>query len=169
MRERNQKHKHLHYLQSSAFILMSDDACLCVCVWYWCSSVMYMQTWFQWRATVTECTCACSVSATPLNSRTYVTCSYAFVSCHVSKSVCTISLFSSSSSTAAGISGDFDVIQPRPSKPNPALESLDVWESLRSRWLEDLHTTTWEFQAEGRGGGGGDIWAIRASLSSYSP
>lgn len=41
------------------------------------------------------CRCACSVSATPLNCRIYVTCSYAFVFCHVSKSflfcfVCTI-------------------------------------------------------------------------------
>lgn len=61
------------------------------------------------------------VSATLLNSRIYVTCSYAFVFCHVSKFFFLYNSFSSSSSAAAGISGDSDVIQPRPSKPNPAL------------------------------------------------
>lgn len=60
------------------------------------------------------CRCACSVSATPLDSRIYVTCSYVFVSCHVLSLFVLYNSFSSSSSTAAGIPGDFDVIQPRP-------------------------------------------------------
>lgn len=43
----------------------------------------------------------------------------------------------------------------------------DVWAGacLPTRWLEDLHAATWEFQAEA----GDDIWAIRASLSTSSP
>lgn len=168
MREKS-KHKLLHYLQSSAFILKSDDACVCLylCGLYWCSPIMCADD-------VTECVAfavgAHVVSATLLNSRIYVTCSYAFVFCHVSKSCWFFFLynsFSSSSSAAAGISGDSDVIQPRPSKPSPA---LSLWllgrrAGLLSRWSEDLHATTWESQAEV----GDDIWAIRASSSSSSP
>lgn len=83
MREKS-KHKRLHYLQSSAFILMSDDACVCLylCGLYWCSPIMCADN-------VTECVAFALgvhvVSATLLNSRIYVTCSYAFVFCHVSK------------------------------------------------------------------------------------
>ena len=109
------------------------------------------------------------MSATPLNSRIYVTCSYAFVFCRVFKVffLFLYNSFSSSSSTAAGIPGDFDVIQPRPPKPPIRLSVSDVLgrrAGLPSPgWLrrpDHLRVSGPEV--------GDDIWAVRASLSSSS-
>lgn len=73
MREKS-KHKLLHYLQSSAFILMSDDACVSVSVWFDIDvALLCVERWFQRSqcncVCCLCCMCACSVSATPLNSR----------------------------------------------------------------------------------------------------
>lgn len=168
------KHKLLHYLQSSAFILMSVDACVSVCViWYWCSPVMCADV----VPEESQCNWAYAafsvgvhvVSATPLDSRFYVTCSYVFVFCHVFKvSFFLYNSFSSSSSTAAGISGSLDVIQLRLTKPNPA---LGLWHLGRKAGLlsRRLERPPRDRPSVFRPQVGVDIPAIPASLSSSSP
>lgn len=72
-------------------IYTDEHWCLCVSVSVWFDidvALLCLQTWFQRRANLSIscfwCRCACSVSATPLDSRIYVTCSYVYVFCHVS-------------------------------------------------------------------------------------
>lgn len=77
---------------------MSIDACVCLFViWYYCSpgmcaDVFPEESQFNWvyAAFVVG---VHVVSATPLEDRTYVTCSYVFVFCHVSKSFFFVQFF----------------------------------------------------------------------------
>lgn len=136
---------------------------VCVCTYpVWSDidvALLCVQTRFQRRANVTEGTllfvvCVHVVSATPLDSRIYVTCRYVFVFCHVSKSMfffCTILSVRPVPQRQESVNG-LDVIQPHPPKPNPGLclWCLDRWARLLSRWPEDLHAPFQEFS--GRSG-----------------
>lgn len=107
---------------------------VCVCVFgYWCSPGVCADM----VPEESQCVLAVGVHVVclqllwTLESMWHVvTC----VFCHVSKSFCFFlyNSFSSSSSTAAGIPGDLDVIQPRPPYPNPALKSLTFGQEGRS-------------------------------------
>lgn len=154
------KHKLLHYLQSSAFILMSIDACVCLFViWYYCSpgmcaDVFPEESQFNWvyAAFVVG---VHVVSATPLEDRIYVTCSYVFVFCHVSKSFLFFFLynsFSSSSSTAAGTSGGLRCEQAMSADAEPSSQSLLSGQKGRSSVPLVQRPPCSHLRVSGRGG-----------------
>lgn len=151
---------------------MSIDACVCLSViWYWCSpgmraDVFPEESQFNWvyDAFVVG---VHVVSATPLEDRIYVTCSYVFVFCHVSKVFFFVQFFQFIQFHSCRDFWWLGCKQATSPDAQPSSQSLSSGQKGRSstRWFEDLHAATWEFQAEV----GDDIWAIRACLSSSSP
>lgn len=133
------------------------SVCMCV-IWYWCGPVVCVQMWFQRRA---KCNWVCVgfavgvyvVSATPLYSRVYVTYSYVFVFCYVSKSFFFLyNSFSSSSSTATRLSGGIDVTRPHPPKTPSSCQSLKSGQEGRSSVTLVRRLPRSHLRVSGRGG-----------------
>lgn len=106
--------------------------CLCICViWYWCIPVVCADMVPEESQCNFCCRCACSVSAAPLDSRIYVMCGLCFVMFQ-SLFFFLYNSFSSSSSTAAGISGGWDVNPATSTMTQPSSPSLTSGQEGRS-------------------------------------
>lgn len=119
MREKNQNTNfYIIYRAQRLYWWAMMLVCVCICViWYWCSPVPMCN----WIAFAVGVHVVCLQLLWTLESMWHVaTCFVMFSKSFLYNS------FSSSSSTAAGIPGDFDVIQPRPPKPPIRLSVSDV-------------------------------------------
>lgn len=146
MREKSKTQTFTLFTKLSVYTGERWCLCVCICVtWYSCSPVMCAdvvpeesQCNWAYVAFAVGVHVVCLQLLWTLESMWHVATCLCFVMFQSLFFFFLYNSFSSSSSTAAGISGGLDVIQPRQTKPNPA---LSLWRlgrraGLLSRWLE---------------------------------